>query len=408
MPVADTPTTGSRPASWTKVAVAIAWSITLFGLMLRPLVSPRHDTVLSTYVLGGSHWIHGEAIYQAYMGFVYSPLAAACFAPFTGLPFALGWVVFLAVNAGVFLLGVRAMLRSGIYPNLRREFHWAAYVLVIPLVLPSLDIAQANPLSIGLLMLAVAAAARAGWSMAAICVALAAYLKIYPLVVGLLFVVIAPAKFGWRLLLALLALGLAPFLLQHWDYVLAQYHSWAATRLADNRLVYSQIEAPLDLWLLLVRIGGLGISPLAYKCFQIVSGGSIALLCFIGTRRRWPRERVLTALFSLASIWMTLCGPATERYTYAILAPAVVFALVQAYVQPRPAWHRALVSTSFALLFLAIIKNSVVPGGNHIFWTGAMQPLGALFFLAYCLPWLLDSAYWRDAKGEAQPKTRFC
>jgi len=187
--------------------------------------------------------------------------------------------------------------------------------------------------------------------------------------------------------------------------VLAQYHSWVVTRLADNRLAYSEIEAPLDLWLVLVRIGGLGIPAWAYKCFQVISGGGIALYCLVGARKGWPRQRVLAGLFSLSSIWMTLCGPATEKYTYAILAPAVVFALVQAFGEPRQTWLRAMISTSFALLFLSVAKNSLIPGGNRIFWTGAMQPVGALFFLGYCLGWLFDSSLWRSTVGDAAAVT---
>ncbi len=330
------------------------------------------------------------------MGFVYSPLIAAFFTPFAYMPRMLCWIVWLGVNAGVFLIGIEAVLRAEIYPNLTRQYYWVAFLLLLPLVLPSLDVTQANPLLIGLLMSALAAVHAEKWSLAAVCVALAAYLKIYPLAFGLLILTIAPRRFGWRLLLALIVLGLLPFLLQHSNYVRDQYHSWFVTRMADDRLSYSEQREPLDLWFLLVRIGGLAIKPWMYKGIQILSGAVIAFYCVLFTRKGWPRQRMLAGLFSLTSIWMTLCGPATEGLTYAILAPAVVFASVQAFVEPRPAWLRGIVCSAFALLLLAVAKNSLMPSLNHIYWVKGMQPLAALVFLCYCLFWLLDDSQWRS------------
>jgi hypothetical protein len=222
--------------------------------------------------------------------------------------------------------------------------------------------------------------------MAAVCAALAAYLKIYPLAVGLLIFAIAPRQFGWRLLLALIVFGLLPFLLQHWDYVVRQYGDWFRQRIVDNRFNNPDSLAPIDLWLLLVRMGKLPISFGVYRFFQIASGIGIALYCVVRERQGWPLSRVLIALFSLASVWMTLCGPATEGVTYLLLAPAVVFALVQAFLEPQSVSLRTLIFSAYALLFLTAAKNSLFPHLSP--WTRAMQPLGAVIFLSYCFFWL--------------------
>jgi hypothetical protein len=83
---------------------------------------------------------------------------------------------------------------------------------------------------------------------------------------------------------------------------------------------------------------------------------------------------------------MTLCGPATEGVTYILLAPVVVFALVQAFLEPQSVLLRTLVCCAYTLLFLTAAKNSLLPHLSPL--TRMMQPLGALIFLSYCLFWL--------------------
>ena len=125
------------------------------------------------------------------------------------------------------------------------------YLLLLPLALGNLDVGQSNPLAIGLLMLAIAAVRSNRWNVAALCVAIPTFFKIYPLAVGMLICVIAPRRFVWRLLLALLLLAVAPFLFQHWTYVSDQYRAWIETRIADNRCSYPAKYTPIDLWFIL-------------------------------------------------------------------------------------------------------------------------------------------------------------
>ena len=55
---------------------------------------------------------------------------------------------------------------------------------------------------------------------------------------------------------------------------------------------------------------------------------------------------------------MLLFGPATEDATYAMIAPALAFALVQAFQQKTSRWMRVLVCASFAILLLGLILNA--------------------------------------------------
>ena len=107
----------------------------------------------------------------------------------------------------------------------------------------------------------------------------------------------------------------------------------------------------------------------------------------------WATDRVLAGLFCLASIWMTLCGPATESYTYILLAAPTILALVQAFNAPQPAWLCAWVLAAFALQLAAVTRASFMPHFKP-FWALSIQPFSALVFLGYCLFWLYDHSLW--------------
>ncbi len=85
------------------------------------------------------------------------------------------------------------------------------------------------------MMVGVSAAFAEKWMLSAIAISAAAYWKIYPLAFGLLLILIVPKKYTWRLVLALVVMGLLPFLFQKTSYVIDQYHLWYTTRTGDNR-----------------------------------------------------------------------------------------------------------------------------------------------------------------------------
>jgi Glycosyltransferase family 87 len=146
-------------------------------------------------------------------------VTAAFFAPFSCLPPALAYSLWLFANAAALLGGLVALFNTNLFPGFSQKCVGIVYLLLLPLGLGNLDVGQANPLVVGLLMFAIAAVRVKRWNIAALCVAIPTFLKIYPLAVGMLICVIAPRRFVWRLLLALLLLAVAPFLFQHWSYV---------------------------------------------------------------------------------------------------------------------------------------------------------------------------------------------
>jgi hypothetical protein len=383
----------SKTAGFWNTSACIVWMAALMVIVARTWLLSHRGTSFGTYNLAGLHWIHGENIYTQWMGFVYSPTVAAFFAAFAFVPFALGSILWQLLNGAVLLGGLTAVLMVNLFPGINQRNFGISHLLLVPLAIGNIDIDQANPLVAGLLLLAIAAVHVERWNGAALCIAIATVFKVYPIAVGLLICLIAPRRFGWRLLIALLLLAIAPFLFQHWSYVSDQYHRWISTRASEDRRNWPIEKLPLDLWFLIHWFGHLPVAPTIYRLIQLGTAGALALFCAIQTSKGWAKYRVLAGLFCLASIWMTLCGPATESYTYVVLAAPTILALVQSYNARQPRWLRALVSAAFALQLLAVARASFLPHFKP-FWALSIQPFSALVFLAYCLFWLLNDSLW--------------
>jgi Glycosyltransferase family 87 len=380
---------------WNKVAWAV-WTVVLVVVVLRPLLLSHRGTSFDTYQLAGSRWLRGEDVYSQWMGFVYSPLVAAFFAPLAWLPVSLANILWRILNAALLLGGLAAILKTHLFAGIAEKNFGLLFILQAPLAIGNIDISQANPLVEGLLLLAIAAVYTERWNSAAICVGIATYFKIYPVAVGLLICVIAPRRFSWRMVIALLLLLLIPFAFQHWSYVSNQYHAWIATRTSDDRRQWPVEKLPLDLWFLLHWVWHLPIPPKVYSAVQLGTAGALALSCAVQTWKGWAKNRVLIGLFCLVSIWMTLCGPATESYTYLILAPAMVLALGQAFAARQPRLLRALISAAYILQLLAATRASFLPHFKP-FWALSALPFSALLFLAYTLWWLFNAPLWPEA-----------
>jgi|HubBroStandDraft_2_1064218.scaffolds.fasta_scaffold63681_2 hypothetical protein len=384
-----------KPAFWT-VTAWISWAVALLVLVVRFCPGCPRAYAFNDYMLAGSHWIHGEYLYANWRGFIYSPITAAFFAPFACLPPAVAYILWLLLNVAVLLGGLATLLQTTFVSVINRAYGGIIYLLLLPFALGNLEVGQANALVIGLLMFSVAAVRVERWNTAALCVAIPTFFKIYPLAIGMLICAIAPRRFGWRLLIALVLLGAAPFLFQHWFYVSDQYHAWVTTRTSDDRLNYSINYVPLDLWFLLRFVGHLPIPSWFYTLIQLGTGAGLALFCIWGKWRHWRTERVLGALFFLGSIWMVLCGPATESHTYLLLAPALVLGLVQSFNRWHPAWLRAMVCATYVLQFVYHITKTSYLFHLTAQWIHSAQPISALLLLGYGFYWLLNDSFWLE------------
>ncbi|MBV9672596.1 MAG: DUF2029 domain-containing protein [Verrucomicrobia bacterium] len=374
---------------------SIVWAAALAVVMIRSATGYHRTIAFINFRQAGLNWTTASNLYTNWRGFVYSPLIAALFAPLTYLPWWLGIVLWQFFNAAVLLGGVALLLHT-IGPPEVKKHEWIVYLLILPFALGNLDIGHSNPLLAGILALSVAAVSIRYWWFSASCIALATALKIYPLAIGLLICVIAPRHYTWRLLISLSFVAIAPFLLQHWPYVAAQYHAWIGTRQSDDRLNYPLKYAPLDLWFLLHWIGHIHLPPLLYSALQVAGGAAIAWLCWWSGKKNWALQRRLLGLFSLGNVWMMLLGPATEGYTYLLLAPAMIIAGIHLSVRRS---RMALLGLFPLLLQLfALARISFLPNLKPL-WIFAIQPVSTIVFLVISIGWLNTSRLWEHRES---------
>ena len=370
---------------WNPVAI-LAWTVALSAIIGKIVASPERVTNVNRYLTAGRAWIEGSPlyIYTPNKGFVYGPFSAVCYALASYLPDVWTRILWCLLSAALLLGGMWAMMTSGPFSQLPARRRGLAFLLVLPLALGNFDSAQANAFLAGLIMIAFAAACAERWTIAAIALAVAVHWKVYPVVAGLLLILLFPRSFTWRFVLAVVITGLIPFLFQNASYVIDQYRLWYDTRTADNRLDYSLAIAPRDLWFVLVQAAGLPISQTVYRVIQAVVGLAIATYCLWGRVNNLPKERLLAGTFSLVCAWMTLLGPASELYTYLLVAPAIAFEMVAAFSKRGNAVSRSLVLAAFLFLLAAILRVGFFPRYDNPYAL-SLQPLGALFFLGYAL-----------------------
>jgi hypothetical protein len=379
------PADGGR-SPWALVRTAvIVWAVIIAAVCVRAAAQPYKRTLFTTWAQAGGDWELGCDLYRNSWSpdqdqFRYSPLTAVLLVPFHHLPIRLGGAVWRLLNAAVLLGGFALWLRAAPVPRTPRQ-QAILFLLLAPLSLSSLNNGQPNPLIIGLLLAALAAVESERWSLAAVLVALATAVKVYPLAIGLLLAAVYPRRFTPRLLLALALAAVLPFACQHWDYVSAQYGQWLQRLGKDHRWDWPLHMAYRDLWLL-IRIFHVPLTPRGYLGVQLLSAAACAVLCGVLRLRGRPRRDVLAAILVLGTCWMTLCGPATESSTYVLLAPALAWMVLRAESE---CWPRlcGLMTRMALVLFLFCVIRGLWPGVNRIHALGLQPQAALLLCLAY-------------------------
>ena len=406
-----------RDGAWWR-GVAFAWALVFLVIAGRVWLRPERNTVFRVFRLAGERWLASANPYANVGEFLYSPLVAAGFAPFALLPPGLGGLLWRALNAAVFLPAVWAMFHQGWFGPLGAKGRALAFALLLPLAVGNFNNGQASPLVVGLLIFAVLLCQDGRWFPGALCVAVAAYFKIYPLAVGLLLLALYPRRFGWRLVAALLGLGLVSLLLQRPGYVLEQYSRWVHNLGVDPRRTEHGNGDWRDLWFLL-RFAHVPIGVWAYAVVQAFAGAAVAWWCWRGRARGWGPPRLAGALFGLGCAWMTLCGPATESATYVLLAPALAGGLAAAWERSRAGAGTPRVAARAALAAYGLL---VVAEGSNAWWPAvrqaplghAIQPVGALAFALFVIALTRSDAPWGvafpgpDDNLRVPPTTRIC
>lgn len=346
------------------------------GLRLAFAADPaRQNVYLKVFAEAGKAFAEGRPLYAKEGGFRYPPLAAALVVPFAATGPVVGSILWRVCMWLGCVVGLASAFRRG-FPFAPTSRERAVFVLLLlPSLAVSLNNGQPNVLIVGLSLLATTAFLRRGDATAAAAVTGSTVFKVYPLAYGMVLATLRPRLLPW-LLLAVAIAGALPFALQDPGYVKAQYLALVDLLQHEDR-TGDLADSYRDLRLLAAAVG-LPLPAALWLPLQAIGGAAIAAVCWRLRRRGLADLRVLDTAFALTSCWFLLLGPATEKATYVLLAPAVLWALLAAWRQPLRGprlWWGAV-----NLLFFL---DHVLPGPNREFqaehpWVRCALPLAAL------------------------------
>ena len=239
--------------------------------------------------------------------------------------------------------GIAAVVRLARPSRPARAYAVAAALALAP-CLGAVRNGQTNLVFGGLCLLLGAALARERWSLAAAC--LVALVAVKPL--GLVLVLLAPwtyPRLRLPLAVGLVLFAAVPYLAASPAYATSQYRS-AAAHLAGWSTTTESRFADLTA---LLRLAGVDLSEGAALAVRAAAAAATLGLWLRAARRSSEPFRALT-LVLLATVYLMLFNPMTEKNSYAIVAPALAVAAALFLGDP------ARRSTG---LFLAVVLVSV-------------------------------------------------
>ena len=365
---------------WNPITViAVIWGALVIGIAAYTYAYPRMHSVYPTYAAAATRWWTGQNLYDD-PGYRYSPLFAIAMTPFAALPERWGGALWKTANSLAYAAGLWAWARGVLPVRLSGAQTAALFLLALPTSLMSMHNGQANLVMVGTMLLGLSGAVVGHWNRAAGWLAFATVIKGYPLALPLLLVPLYPRQFGLRFAGGLGLCLLLPFAAQRPSMVAAQSSTWVTVLRDTVDIRPAKYRSVDQLW----RIYNHPLSPKAYAALGLFAGAAILALCLLHARRTADRRDLLTRVFMLFAAWVVLCGPATEEATYAVVAPAIAWALVDAFRRPAGRGTRFLLIAS--LFLMGPLATDVFGSAVRIF---AMEhgslPIGALLFFAYLL-----------------------
>ena len=327
------------------------------GAAVQMLLQTRHNPLPGGYTHYNNflifrqafvHLLEGRDLYlnfpaEHFDNFLYSPTFAALMAPFARLPTWLGLVVWDLAVAAILVAGVRST--PGLDARARALLVW----FILPEFIGSAQSSQTNPAIVGLLLLTLAMAERQRAWAAALFLALAGYVKLFPLAAGLLFL-LYPERVrlvlwtaAWMVVLAAL-----PLLFVSPDQLAWQYANWWRLHTTSTH------AAGIGLSLAGILQSWFGLQP--PRGVLPAAGGLLMLLPLTNTRA-FSRLPFRAAFLGAILMWMIAFNHLSESPTFVIAMAGI--GLWYFSQEGTPA-HRVLLWLAF--LLVSVTYSDLVPG----------------------------------------------
>jgi hypothetical protein len=356
----------------------LIWLVPFLVITVLVALNPAHRNVTPLYHHASADWWAHKDLYAGPGGMNYLPVFPVMFAPFHALPVPAGDILWRLCTTVLLATGILRFQRGQFGPDIGRAFLCAS-ILAMPLCLGALRNGQANGMFAVLTLHAAACLPRRRWWPAAALIVLAVAVKPLGAVLFLLSVAIyAPLRL--RLVFALAAIALFPFLFAPADYVIAQHRAFFANMQACAVVTQHRFADIGGV----IRTFGWELPGGISKLVRVAAGG-IALALWWAWAGRLKEPFRAMWLLALTACYLMLFNPMNESNSYVILAPALGLWAAAAMAAPqtrRFAWLTAFISLSMGLL-----PNLLRPiFGNYfaLFW----HPVMTTVFIVMLACWI--------------------
>lgn len=316
------------------------WIVAAAGASVSPIL--RHENNFEIFRSAWSRFAAGQDLYAASLQhfdlFKYTPSAALLFFPFAVLPFALGLLLWNAVNAAMLYWSLGRLL------DLREAMIVRA--IVLPEMVGSLQSAQSNALVAALMILTFTELERRQDMRAALAVCIGTVIKIFPLAAASLALFRSERRrFTTSCAIVGVALLIAPMVFRGPSWLAHQYDDWLIVQRVDSGDPGFSVMSLVRLWL-----GG-------YWSFwpQQLAGIVLLLAPIVVSNVRADLDARLRYLASLL-IFCVIFNHQSEgpSFVIAMAGIGIWFALA------RRSWRHWLI-LAFVLVFSVLASSSLTP-----------------------------------------------
>jgi len=361
---------------WFHLALRL-WLIFSVAVTIKTFVSPHKHTVYTIFDLASINWWRGLSIYVSEgvaTGYRYTPTFAVALTPMAMLPRAIGGALWTLANVWMLYVALRLFARDLLAETWTRRREAVLLSIALVISIRGFWAAQSNALLLALVLMAGSMILRHNWWRAALCLALPVYIKIWPIAAALVLLACWPRQLSWRWLAIMAVLAVVPFMTQRPSYVVGQYQSFGELLVGPCQERWSAFR---DAWTIWESLGT--PDPRVFRVLQLIAAAGVLAACLWKRLSGAPTERVVLAAVALWPAWQLLFGPASERNTYGLLAPALALALITSW-QSRRGRTLACVAIACFVIGSGGIERSLA---QYAPAAKAILPLGVVIYVAW-------------------------
>lgn len=322
---------------WLQLALIFWWTLfiaTCGKILVKGTEPGTSKAVYCCFPKAAERWWDDRNLYAEYQNydvFRYSPTFAVAATPFYLLSGKAGGILWTTLSMTALLAAMRSFTHWGFAQKYTATREGQILLLALALNVGGIWSQQSNAFLLAAILAGCACALQKRYWWSAFFLAIPMFLKIWPLIFVLLFLIRWPKQLLWRGIVVVIGLALVPFLTRPTYIVIAQYEEWY---LALTGPLQDRWRGYRDAWTIWEELAP-PVTASGYKILQVVTLALLHLYTAVMHNRLRSDRAFIVAILTMWSCWQLLFGPGTERLTYGLVGPAAAFAVWESRRLPR-------------------------------------------------------------------------